>query len=179
MPGKMVPCLHCSKVMRSDNLKGCLSIQHCCPQCNKVYATRQSLWRHKQKCGKTCAKKIYTNKLIAGSGYKWESGKLIHDSKNQSSVDCEFMESTDESIPKDRAGSSRSAGISQKTKNAIRLTLKWDGESWRSTDTLANQLYKVKLGRDIDNLLKKGAIREDVLSCRQIENLNMYRKLFE
>ena len=102
----------------------CRKPTHYCDDCNKGFASYQSVWNHKQRCEKAkCVrhdtefsrldgairkkkaagkqKRIDINKLVAGSGYKWESGKLIHDSNNQSSADCEFMESADKSIPKD------------------------------------------------------------------------------
>ena len=98
-------------------------------------------------------KRIDINKLIEGSGVVLKCG------------DKAKKEKPDDSN-------------SQRCDPPTGITLKWNGNSWQSIDGIKNRLYRINLGRDLDNLLKKHAIREDVLTCRQMENVLMYRKLF-
>ena len=56
------------------------------------------------------------------------------------------------------------------------LKLKWNGESWKVDDE--RLFYRIKLGRDLANLIAKGTIKEDVLNATQVDLVMMYRKLF-
>ena len=60
------------------------------------------------------------------------------------------------------------------------LKLKWDGKVWKTMRSCSTiMLYHIKLGRELDNLIKKHAINEDVLNSVQKDYLTMYRKLFD
>ena len=134
-----------------------------CTSCDKVLASSQSLWNHRQRCKMHYCERCnikFTRKAsllrhINEGRCKGVKTKPVYTCKRMQHASC------------------------TKLKKVIRLTFKWDGDSWRSSDNLPNELYKVQLGRDLDNLIKKGAIKEDVLTCRQIENVNLYRKLFQ
>ena len=55
-------------------------------------------------------------------------------------------------------------------------SLKWNGTSW---ETKAKNLhYRMGIGRDLWNLLAKGAIKEDALNSTQREYVQMYKSLF-
>ena len=56
------------------------------------------------------------------------------------------------------------------------ITLKWNGRSWetRSKDIP----YQMNLGRDLSNLLERGAIKDDSLNSTKRENIQMYKSLF-
>ena len=66
--------------------------------------------------------------------------------------------------------------IRKHVKPSIMLNLKWNGESW---ETKAKNLrYRMNLGRDLSNLLERGAIKEDTLNSTQKEYIRMYKSLF-
>ncbi len=54
--------------------------------------------------------------------------------------------------------------------------LKWNGKSWETRSK--NVRYQMNLGRDLSNLLERGAIKEDALNCSQKEYIQMYKTLF-
>ena len=56
------------------------------------------------------------------------------------------------------------------------LNLKWNGESWKVDDE--RLFYRIKLGRDLANLIGTGTIKVDVLNATQVDLVMMYRKLF-
>ena len=58
------------------------------------------------------------------------------------------------------------------------LKLKWNGSAWQRDDKCEKWYYQMKLGRDLDNLVRKREINEDVLNATQKSYLQMYRKLF-
>ena len=59
------------------------------------------------------------------------------------------------------------------------LKLQWDGESWKRVSAGDEKLYyRVRLGRDLCNLIDRDAIKEDVLNSTQAEYVAMYRQLF-
>ena len=58
------------------------------------------------------------------------------------------------------------------------LKLKWNGSAWQRDNSWEKWQYQMKLGRDLDNLIRKIAINEDVLNATQKSYLQMYRKLF-
>ena len=45
--------------------------------------------------------------------------------------------------------------------------LKWDGKVWKTVGSSTTSLYRIKLGRELDNLINKHAINEDVLNSVQ------------
>ena len=58
------------------------------------------------------------------------------------------------------------------------LKLKWNGTVWQRDNRSEKWYYQMKLGRDLDNLVRKRAICEDVLNATQKSYLQMYRQLF-
>ena len=58
------------------------------------------------------------------------------------------------------------------------LKLKWNGSAWQRDNSCEKLYYQMKLGRDLDNLIRKRAINEDVLNANQKSYLQMYRELF-
>ena len=58
------------------------------------------------------------------------------------------------------------------------LKLKWNGSTWQRDNSCEKWYYQMKLGRDLDNLVRKRAINEDVLNATQKSYLQMYRELF-
>ena len=58
------------------------------------------------------------------------------------------------------------------------LKLKWNGSAWQRVNSCEKLYYQMKLGRDLDNLIRKRAINEDVLNANQKSYLQMYRELF-
>ena len=58
------------------------------------------------------------------------------------------------------------------------LKMKWDGSTWRRDNSCEKWYYQMKLGRDLDNLVRKRAINEDSLNATQKSYLQMYRELF-
>ena len=58
------------------------------------------------------------------------------------------------------------------------LKLKWNGTVWQRDNRSEKWYYQMKLGRDLDNLIRKRAINEDVLNANQKSYLQMYRELF-
>ena len=56
------------------------------------------------------------------------------------------------------------------------LKLEWNGDKWVNSDN--RFYYRLQLGRNLFNLIEKGAIKEDVLNCAQREHVKMYKKLF-
>ena len=58
------------------------------------------------------------------------------------------------------------------------LKLKWNGSTWQRDSRCEKWYYQMKLGRDLDNLVRKRAINEDVLNANQKSYLQMYRELF-
>ena len=57
------------------------------------------------------------------------------------------------------------------------ITLKWNGRSWESRSK--NLYYQMNLGRDLSNLLERGAIKDDALNSSQREYIRMYKSLFK
>ena len=56
------------------------------------------------------------------------------------------------------------------------LKLEWNGNTWMKS---SNRLYyRLQLGRNLFNLIEKGAIKADVLNSTQKEYVEMYKKLF-
>ena len=55
-------------------------------------------------------------------------------------------------------------------------SLKWTGTSWETKEK--NLHYRMGIGRDLWNLLAKGAIKEDALNSTQREYVQMYKSLF-
>ena len=60
----------------------------------------------------------------------------------------------------------------------LTILLKWDGKCWKiiNKDYIR---YQLNLGRDLVSLLRKGAIKEDVLNSKQKELIKMYSDLLE
>ena len=58
------------------------------------------------------------------------------------------------------------------------LKLKWDGSKWQRNTSCEKWYYQMKLGRDLDNLIQKRAINEEVLNANQKSYLQMYREMF-
>ena len=58
------------------------------------------------------------------------------------------------------------------------LKLKWNGSLWQRDNSCEKWYYQMKLGRDLDNLIRKRAINEDVLNATQKSYLQMYREMF-
>ena len=58
----------------------------------------------------------------------------------------------------------------------LTLKLEWNGESWVKSNQ--RSYYRLQLGRNLFNLIEKGAITADVLNSTQKEYVNMYKKLF-
>ena len=57
------------------------------------------------------------------------------------------------------------------------LTLSWNGKSWQRCGS-KNLCYRLNLGRDLSNLLERGAIKDDSLNSTQKEYIEMYKSLF-
>ena len=58
------------------------------------------------------------------------------------------------------------------------LKLKWNGSAWQRVNSCEKLYYQMKLGRDLDNLVRKRAINEDVLNATQKSYLQMYKEMF-
>ena len=58
------------------------------------------------------------------------------------------------------------------------LKLKWNGSAWQRVNSCEKLYYQMKLGRDLDNLVRKRAINEDVLNANQKSYLRMFREMF-
>ena len=58
------------------------------------------------------------------------------------------------------------------------LKLKWNGSKWQRDTSCEKWYYQMKLGRDLDNLIQKGAINKEVLNANQKSYLQMYREMF-
>ena len=58
------------------------------------------------------------------------------------------------------------------------LKLKWNGSMWQRDSSCEKWYYKMKLGRDLDNLIRKRAINEEVLNAYQKSYLQIYREMF-
>ena len=58
------------------------------------------------------------------------------------------------------------------------LKLKWNGSKWQRDTSCEKWYYQMKLGRDLDNLIQKRAINEEVLNANQKSYLQMYREMF-
>ena len=56
------------------------------------------------------------------------------------------------------------------------LKLEWNGDKWVNSDN--RFYYRLQLGRNLFNLIEKGAIKDDNLNCTQREYAKMYKKLF-
>ena len=56
------------------------------------------------------------------------------------------------------------------------LKLEWNGSTWVKSDN--RFYYRLQLGRNLYNLIEKGAIKDDVLNCTQRKYVNMYKSLF-
>ena len=56
------------------------------------------------------------------------------------------------------------------------LKLEWNGSTWVKSDN--RFYYRLQLGRNLYNLIEKGAIKDDVLNCAQRKYVNMYKMLF-
>ena len=56
------------------------------------------------------------------------------------------------------------------------LKLEWNGSTWVKSDN--RFFYRLQLGRNLYNLIEKGAIKDDVLNCAQRKYVNMYKSLF-
>ena len=158
----------------------CRKPTHYCDRCGKGLASYQSLWNHKQRCGKAKCEKCGAD----FSRLDVLTRHMIYHCKEKTAGEMKkigkFIDGSDVTLKSGYNDIKEEQSVtSGSSKSANKVTLKWDGDSWQSIDGVKHQLYRINLGRDLDNLLKKHAIREDVLTCRQIENLNMYRKLFE
>ena len=57
------------------------------------------------------------------------------------------------------------------------LTLSWNGKSWQRCGS-KNLCYRLNLGRDLSNLLERGATKDDSLNSTQKEYIEMYKSLF-
>ena len=57
------------------------------------------------------------------------------------------------------------------------LKMKWDGETWKVMDRSKLVLYHIKLGYQLDKLIKNETISEDVLNGTQKNHFCLYRKL--
>ena len=56
------------------------------------------------------------------------------------------------------------------------IQLKWDGKSWKTQNR--DIRYQLNLGRDLNSLVERGAIKEDTLNARQKYFIRMYKDLF-
>ena len=56
------------------------------------------------------------------------------------------------------------------------LKLEWNGSAWIKSSN--RFYYRLQLGRNLVNLLEKGAIKEDALNSSQREYITMYKSLF-
>ena len=70
----------------------------------------------------------------------------------------------------------RSSLSRHKRKCKSDFTLMWNGKSWETRSSDVH--YKLNLGRDLSNLLERGAIKDDALNSCQIECIQMYKALF-
>lgn len=57
------------------------------------------------------------------------------------------------------------------------LKMKWNGKNWKIVDRSKLILYHIRLGYQLNKLIKNESIGEDVLNSTQKEYLSMYRKL--
>ena len=57
------------------------------------------------------------------------------------------------------------------------LTLSWNGKSWQQCGS-KNLCYRLNLGRDLSNLLERGAIKDYSLNSTQKEYIEIYKSLF-
>ena len=132
-----------------------------CETCGKKLSSYNYLMRHKRtKCNKS------RNKCdVCGATFSFFNTLIRH-----KLVHCDQRSSNSSSSSSSSRGSGR---------EAITLHLKWDGESWAINNVIERNLYyRVRLGRDLHNLLDKQAIKEESLNYSQVECVSMYRKLF-
>ena len=105
-----------------------------------------------EKCGKTlsCYHSLWRHKKKCTSG--------CHQNSEPSSVKIQAVHKRRNEIPI--------------------LKLKWNGSAWQRDNSCEKWYYQMKLGRDLDNLIRKRAINEDVLNANQKSYLRMFREMF-
>ena len=131
-----------------------------CEKCGKTLSNYHSLWRHKKKC---------TSNHLDGLTDREES-ILPQDEKITSGAKPLHEKSVNIQPPADHKRDCRN-------KIPI-LKLKWNGSAWQRVNSCEKLYYQMKLGRDLDNLVRKRAINEDVLNATQKSYLQMYREMF-
>ena len=107
------------------------------------------------KCGKTlsCYRSLWRHKKKCTSG--------CHQNSEPSSVKIQAL-----------------ADHKRDCRNKIPiLKLKWNGSAWQRDNSCEKWYDQMKLGRDLDNLIRKRAINEDVLNATQKSYLQMYREM--
>ena len=58
----------------------------------------------------------------------------------------------------------------------LTLKLEWNGEYWEKKGNQRTH-YRLQLGRNLFNLIEKGAIKADVLNSTQKKYVDMYKEL--
>ena len=127
-----------------------------CEKCGKNLSNYHSLWRHKKKCTSNHVDGL--KESILPRHEKVPSGAERTMNSEPSSVNIQDDHKRRNKIPI--------------------LKLKWNGSSWQRDRSCEKWYYQMKLGRDLDNLVRKRAINEDVLNATQKSYLQMYREMF-
>ena len=124
-----------------------------------------------------------TNKdAPAGAVHNVSTGEIVHTPKRRLCVKCGKTYASYQSLwkHKNRICKRSNKPVSQVVSNykyVKPIILKWNGTSWETRSK--NITYQMNLGRDLSNLLERGAIKDDALNSCQREYIQMYKTLFK
>ena len=171
-----------------------------CEKCGKNLSNYHSLWRHKKKCTSNHVDGLKESilpryeKVPSGAEQTMNSEpssvKIQDDQKRHNKIPILKLKWNGSSLQYEKvpSGAKRAANSEpssvkiqddHKRRNKIPiLKLKWNGSSWQRDRSCEKWYYQMKLGRDLDNLVRKRAINENVLNATQKSYLQMYREMF-
>ena len=118
----------------------------------------------------------------AGVVHNVSTGEIVHTPKRRLCVKCGKTYASYQSLWKHKKRickrSNKPVGqVVSNYKYVKPIILKWNGTSWETRSK--NITYQMNLGRDLSNLLERGAIKDDALNSCQREYIQMYKTLFK
>ena len=114
----------------------------------------------------------------AGVVHNVSTGEIVHTPKRRLCVKCGKTYASYQSLWKHKNRSNKPVDQDVSNYKYVKpIILKWNGTSWETRSK--NITYQMNLGRDLSNLLERGAIKDDALNSCQREYIQMYKTLFK
>ena len=120
------------------------------------------------------------HKVVCSSKRQKVDDDIVRSAENENANQqlIEIHPVKNENATKEAAASEERLCDKKMESGLLTILLKWDGKCWKiiNKDYIR---YQLNLGRDLVSLLRKGAIKEDVLNSKQKELIKMYSDLLE